>query len=89
MALGATAAGVERLVLRQALSLVVVGLGLGIPAALAAARFLRGMLFGVEPVDPVTLLGATATLLTVAWVAAYLPARRASRLDPVTALRWE
>jgi predicted permease len=89
MALGATAGGVQWMVLRQALVLVLVGLGLGIPGALAAARLLQGVLFEVEPLDPVTLLEATVILLGVATFAAYLPARRASRIDPVIALRSE
>jgi predicted permease len=89
MALGATAAQVQWLVLRQALALVVVGLVLGAPAALAAARLLEGLLFEVEPLDPAVLLGAAATLACTATLAAYLPARRASRVDPVIALRSE
>jgi predicted permease len=89
MALGATAIRVQWLVLRQALVLVLVGLALGIPAALAVARLLEGLLFEVEPLDPVVLIGAVLTLLCVAALAAYLPARRASRVDPVIALRSE
>jgi predicted permease len=89
MALGATPLGVRWLVLRQALSQVLVGLLLGVPAALGVAQLLQGLLFQVEPLDPRALVGPTLTLLAVGALAAYLPARRASRLDPVTALRSE
>jgi predicted permease len=89
MALGATSRRVQWLVLRQALMLVVAGLALGIPAALAVARLLEGLLFEVEPLEPAVLLAAALTLLSVASLAAYVPARRASRVDPVVALRTE
>jgi ABC-type antimicrobial peptide transport system permease subunit len=89
MALGATSARVQWLVLRQALMLVVAGLALGIPAALAVARLLEGLLFEVEPLEPAVLLAAALTLLSVASLAAYVPARRASRVDPAVALRTE
>jgi ABC-type lipoprotein release transport system permease subunit len=61
----------------------------GVPVALAASRLLRGLLFGIRPADPTTLTVAGLTLLFVAVLAAYLPARRASRVDPMTALRCE
>jgi ABC-type antimicrobial peptide transport system permease subunit len=89
MALGATAGGVRWLVLRQALVLVAAGVAVGIPAAVASSRLLRGALFGVQPVDPPTLVGAALLMFTVAAVGAYLPARRASRVDPMAALRCE
>jgi len=89
MALGATSGGVRWLVLRQGVVLVLVGLGLGIPAALAASRLLKGMLFGVEPMDPATVAAAALAMFAVAALAAYLPARRASRVDPMAALRCE
>jgi predicted permease len=89
MALGATGGGVRWLVLRQALGLVAAGVLLGIPAALAAARLIEGMLYGVSPLHPPTLAAATLVMLAVATLAAYLPARRASRVDPMTALRSE
>jgi predicted permease len=89
MALGATAGGVRWLVLRQALVLVAAGVAMGIPAAMASARLLRGALFGVSPVHPPALAGAALLMFAIATVAAYLPARRAARLDPMTALRQE
>ena len=87
MALGATPGGLQWLVLRQALWLVLIGLGLGVPAAVATAQLLAGFLFELTPVDPRALLGSVLVLVAVATLAAFLPARRASRLDPVTALR--
>jgi len=89
IALGATAGGVRWLVLRQALLLVGGGIAVGRPAAVAAAQWLEGMLFGVRPVDPATLAASAAAMLAVALVAAYLPARRASAVAPMTALRSE
>jgi predicted permease len=89
IALGATAAGVRWLVLRQAFVLVGAGLLVGLPAAVAVGRLLRGFLFGLSPMDPATLTGAALLILIVASAAAFLPARRASRLDPMTALRSE
>ncbi len=87
MALGATPSGAAWLVLRQALGLVLIGLGLGVPGALAASHLLSGLLFEVAPFDPRVLIGSMLTLVAVAALAALLPAWRASRLDPVTALR--
>ena len=89
MALGATPARLRRDVLRQAL--VVSGAGglAGVAGALATSRLLTSLLFEVSPTDPLALLGACGLLLTVALVAAYLPARRATRIDPSHALRAE
>jgi predicted permease len=89
MALGATAGGVRRLVLGQGIGLVAVGVTLGLPAALAAGRLLAAFLFEVRPTDPPAVAAAALTLLLVATAAAYGPARRASRVDPMTALRAE
>ena len=89
MALGATSGGVRWLVLRQAFQLALVGVAAGIPAAIAGAQLLKGVLYGVQPVDPATLLGAALAMFAVAALAAYLPARRASRVDPMAALRVE
>jgi predicted permease len=89
MALGATAEEVRWMVLRQAFLLVAAGMALGLPAAVAVSRLLRAFLYGVTPMDPATMIGAALILFAVATLAAYLPARRASRVDPMTALRCE
>jgi ABC-type antimicrobial peptide transport system permease subunit len=89
MALGATPGHVLRLFLGHGLIVVAVGIGLGILAALAAARTLESLVFGVKPTDAATL-GAVAALLTaVTLVASYMPARSATRVDPLEGLRSE
>jgi putative ABC transport system permease protein len=87
MALGAHPGQVRRLILAQGLLMAGIGLALGLFAAFLAARALRGLLFGIGPLDPVTFLAAPLVLLATAFVAAWLPARRATRIDPLTALR--
>ncbi len=87
MALGASAASVFRLVLSQALRLVLAGVATGLLAAVALTRLLAGLLFEVEPLDPVTFAATSLALVTIATVAAYLPARRGMRMAPVDALR--
>jgi predicted permease len=89
MALGATRSDVLALVLRGAFSLVAAGLLAGLPLALTGSSFISKMLFGVRPADPITAGFAAGVLLLAAMVAAYLPARRASRIDPNVALRYE
>ena len=89
MALGANAAGIARLLATSGLRLVLVGGAIGVAASLLAARFLATLLFGIGAFDPVTLTGALLVLGVATWLAAYLPARRASRADPLTALRTE
>src|SRR4029453_13003956 len=89
MALGADRRIVTRLVVREALKLLVVGLAIGAALAAAAARSARSLLFGLEPGDPATMIGAIVGLAVVAVLAAYWPARRAARLNPVMALREE
>jgi putative ABC transport system permease protein len=89
MALGARPADVRSLVVSQALRLGVVGLVVGLAGALAASRVLSSLLFGVGPNDPITFAGVSATLAAVLALAAYLPARRASSVDPTVALRTE
>jgi ABC-type antimicrobial peptide transport system permease subunit len=89
MALGAGARNVLWLVLREALALVVVGVVIGLAAALAATRTAETLLYGLKPHDPLTIALATLLLLTVATLASCLPARRAARVDPMTALRDE
>jgi len=85
-AIGATGGEISRLVIRQALWPVAAGLVIGVVAALGAADLLRGLLIGVEPTDPPTLIFGATMLLLTAILAAYLPARRAARVDPVSAL---
>jgi len=87
MALGAHRNSVLRLILTQGMRVVGVGVLIGLGAALALGRLLRGMLYGVSPNDPTSILGAAAVLLAVALLASYLPARWASRVDPLVALR--
>ncbi len=89
MALGATRGGVVWAVLREALVLAGAGAALGIPAALAVTQIMEGALFGVKPTDPATLAGAVGAILAVAVIAAWVPSRRASRLDPAATLRSE
>jgi predicted permease len=89
MALGADRRDVRRLVLGHTAWLVALGVGLGTPAALALARLLSDLLYEVEPYDPVVVSINLAVLTCVALVAGYLPARRAARIDPNTALRAE
>ena len=89
MALGAQPSAVRRLVVRESAWTVMAGAAVGLGGAFAAVRLVQNQLFGVEPYDPAALAGATALVLTMAFAAAYLPARRASRIDPLTALRHE
>jgi predicted permease len=89
MALGADRATVAWLVIREALTLVTVGAALGLPLAFVAGRSILSLLHGVGAVDPASYSQATVLLLVVAGIAAYLPARRASRIDPMVALRSE
>ena len=77
----------RRLVLAEGLRLAGAGAVIGLAGALAAGRVMRGLLFGVQPLDPVALVGAAALLGVVAALACYLPARRATRLDPLVVLR--
>ena len=89
MALGAGRCNMLWMVLREILTLVSIGVVIGVPATLAGDRLVSNMLFGLKPTDPVTLVSATAILLSVAAIAGYLPARRASLVDPMVALRYE
>jgi predicted permease len=89
MALGAERAKILCMVLREALTLGVLGIVLGVPAALAASRLVATMLYGLKPTDPWPIASATVVLVAVALLAGYLPARRASRVDPMVALRYE
>ena len=87
MALGAQPLDVLRLVLRQGMVLTIAGLLVGIAVGLVATRVLSDMLFGVTPRDPLTFVGVPLLLLLVAFFACYIPARRATRIDPLAALR--
>jgi predicted permease len=89
MALGAERMHVRWLVLREVLVLVAIGIAIGIPAALLSSRLVASMLFGLRATDAVSLLAAVAVMLAIAALAGYLPARRASRVDPMVALRYE
>jgi ABC-type antimicrobial peptide transport system permease subunit len=87
MALGASPATVRRLVLRDTLRLAVLGVALGIVGALVLARLVASLLFGVTPTDPLTFAAVVAVLTSVAALAGYLPAARAARIEPMSALR--
>jgi ABC-type antimicrobial peptide transport system permease subunit len=89
MALGAQTGDTLRMILRQGLVLALLGLGIGLPAAFLLGRVLQGMLFGLSPADPATILGSSLLVIAVAVLAGYFPARRAIRIDPMTALRCE
>jgi putative ABC transport system permease protein len=89
MALGARGADILTMILRQGMAPAAVGLAAGLVASLGAGRLLSGLLFGVGPMDVVTIASVVATLGTVAALASLLPARRATRVDPMTALRYE
>jgi putative ABC transport system permease protein len=89
LALGATPAGVLRLVLKESLWLALAGIALGVPAALALTRTMKTLLFGVSATDPVTFAALALLLTAVALLACYIPARRATRVDPMVALRHE
>ena len=89
MALGSTRRSVVTLVLSGGVRLVLAGIAVGLPAAWAASRWFESLLFGVTPMDPLTVLGAIVLLVGSAQLAAYLPARRAAQVDPLVALRHE
>jgi len=89
LALGATATTILRLVIREGCLLSGLGAGLGLAGAMAVTRVLRGLLYGVTPLDGLTMAGVVALVAGVALVAVGVPALRAARVDPVTALRAE
>jgi predicted permease len=89
MALGAQTADVVRLVLRQGLRLVIIGIAIGLLISVAATRVLAAALFGISPIDPLTFVAITLLLGLVALLACWIPARRATKVDPLVALRYE
>ena len=89
LALGATRGSIVRAVMRRASVLLAGGTAVGVLLALAATGDARSVLFGIKSYDPVTFAAATLFLATIAFVASFVPARRASRLDPLAALRYE
>jgi putative ABC transport system permease protein len=89
MALGASTSDVRKLVVRQGMAPALAGIALGIVGALAATRVMSSLLYGVSATDPVTFAGVPVLLAMIALAAAYLPARRATRVEPVNALRSE
>lgn len=89
MALGAERRTVLLMILREASTLAAIGVALGVAAATGLSRYIQSMLFGVQPVDLITIATAVAAMMTVAFVAGWWPARRASHLDPTVALRHE
>ncbi len=88
-ALGARPWDVAWPILREALTLATVGVAIGLPVALALVRLIRFVFYGIEPHDPVTVIGTIGVMLTVAALAAWIPARRAAKIDPMVALRYE
>jgi ABC-type antimicrobial peptide transport system permease subunit len=89
MALGAEAGQVRRMVVTQAARVVALGVVIGIAVALAVTRALGSLLFGVAPIDAATFVGMSASMVGVALLASYIPALRASRVDPMESLRAE
>jgi len=89
MALGACPWDVAWPILREALILASIGVAIGLPVALALVRVIRFVFYGIEPHDPLTMIGAAVLMITVAALAAWIPARRAAKVDPMEALRYE
>ena len=87
MALGATAGKVQMGVISKTLRLAAIGIGVGVVASMVVANMIASMLFGTDPTDPLTFVGMIVLLAGVAVLAGYIPARRASRINPMVALR--
>ncbi|UCD49715.1 MAG: FtsX-like permease family protein, partial [Phycisphaerales bacterium] len=88
-ALGAQPSDVAWPILREALMLTAIGVAIGLPVALALVRVIHGIFYGIEPHDPLTMVGAAVLMVAVAALAAWVPAQRAARVDPMEALRYE
>ncbi len=88
-ALGAQPSDVAWPILREALILTAIGIAIGLPVALALVRGMRSVFYGIEPHDPITIIGTVVIMVTVAAMAAWIPARRAAKVDPMEALRYE
>jgi ABC-type antimicrobial peptide transport system permease subunit len=89
MALGANRSNIVRQVLGETLILMLIGIAVGVPIALAGTRLIKSMLFGLGVADPLAIAAACVILAVIAGLAGYIPARRASRVDPMVALRYE
>jgi putative ABC transport system permease protein len=89
VALGATARDVMMIVLVEAFALSAAGVAIGVAGALATTKLMAALLFGIEPSDPATFAGIAAALMATALAGSYLPARRATRVDPIATLRSE
>ena len=89
MVLGAQSREVLRLIVGKGLVLTLIGVGLGLPGALAVTRVMRTLLFGISATDQVTFIGVATWLIFVGVLAAAIPARRATKIDPLVALRYE
>jgi ABC-type antimicrobial peptide transport system permease subunit len=89
MALGAKRTDVLRMVVRQGMMMTLIGLAFGLVGVIALSRVMVGLLYGVSPTDPLTFTGVSIVLLLVALLACLIPARRATRVDPIVALRSE
>jgi ABC-type antimicrobial peptide transport system permease subunit len=89
MALGASPEKVRKMVVLQGMQLTAIGVVIGVAAALALTRFMAGLIYGVKTWDPVVFVSIAVLLGAVSWLATYIPARRASRVDPMISLRYE
>ena len=89
LALGARRGAILQMVLRQGLGLAMAGAGLGLAGSVIVSHLMAGLLYGIMPSDPLTFLGVTVVLTGVALAASYIPARRAMRVDPLIAMRYE